>query len=365
MASITHQPARLRFQTEFKLVTAADDDGPRIVEGFANVFAVDGQDFIDTFDDIVLAGSFTKTAKERIPARLVKFMDSHGFTTGAVMGTVISGDEREQDGKLGFWFQAEVSSVQPAQDLATKIDEGHVDRASIGFDPVRVSFEERDGRRIRLIHELRLMEISAVPFAANEESVIGMAKGIIPVQGLPMASTDWDPVLALTRVNIWASVADPAPGSRAARLGKAFVYQGGEDSTQCRLQIGDVVGGQLHVVKGAVIAAARALEGGDHGLPDAAVGDAKRHVAEYLRALALVPPWEARGVVERKLARTAVGAHTEKDTSDMVARLSELDDETKAAAVAALDAGEVTTDGQRETDTMRVELDLLGFDLEG
>jgi len=362
MARIAKHPERLRFETKFQVRKAAS--GVRVVSGFANVFSVDGEDFIDVVDDIVLTGSFDKTAKERIPAGLVKFMDSHGWDTGAVMGTVVTGEEREVDGVRGFWFEAEISSVAPAQELATKIDEGHIDRSSIGFDIVRVSFEERDGRRVRLIHELKLMEISAVPFAANEASRIQMAKGIVPVQGLPMASVEWMPAQARVRVDLWAAAKDAAPGTRAARLGKAFVYQAGESSTDCELLLCDVIGGKLHVVEGAVRDAARDLELSQHHVPEAAIADAKRHVGEYLASLSLVAPWDAKGVVERNLARHAVGAQTEEDRSGLIALLSSLDKETKAAAVAALDAGEVATDGQRETDTMRVNLDLLGFDLE-
>jgi len=149
-------------------IKAINEDGQNYITGYASVFGN-----IDSYDDIVSKGAFTKTLSERVPVGLVKFLDSHNsWESRAVLGTVTEAYEDDR----GLWFKAHISSVQSAQDILTKVKEGHLNRLSIGYDTVKTTFDQRSG--IRYLTEVKLYEVSVVTFAANEEATILSAKSI-------------------------------------------------------------------------------------------------------------------------------------------------------------------------------------------
>jgi HK97 family phage prohead protease len=154
---------------EFKAV----DGDKGLVEGLASTFKE------DLAADIIHPGAFTKTLKERVPKGMVKFMDSHGWNCGAVLGTVVKARETDD----GLWFQAKLSDAASVQDIKTKMLEGHVQALSIGFRTLKSDYSESvvDGVRkiTRHIRELKLYEISPVPFPCNEGAHITQVKGLL------------------------------------------------------------------------------------------------------------------------------------------------------------------------------------------
>lgn len=147
-------------------IKAVQEGEANYITGYASVFGN-----IDSYDDIVQPGAFTKTIKERVPQMLVKLLDSHNWgESKAVLGTVI---EAREDAR-GLWFKAAISTTASAQEILTKVKEGHLNRLSIGYDAVKDRFDRETG--IRYLDEVRLWEISVVPFAANEEAIITDAK---------------------------------------------------------------------------------------------------------------------------------------------------------------------------------------------
>ena len=161
--------SRLFRAFQFTIETKANGAEKNIVTGYASVFGN-----VDSWDDIMEPGSFLKTISERVPKMLVKFCAGHRTDVPSLLGTVV---EAREDA-TGLWIKAQISDAPTAQDALTKMREGHLNRLSFAFDVIASYEENRDGKRIRHVTEVKLYEVSPVAFAANEEAVILEAKGL-------------------------------------------------------------------------------------------------------------------------------------------------------------------------------------------
>lgn len=280
----------------------ASDPDSNVIEGFASVF-----DIVDEQGDLVHAGSFVKTVRERVPKGLVKLLDSHVPDGAHTLGTVIEAREVRSGpgGKPALWFKANLSSAPSAQDTRIKMIEGHLDRVSIGYLPTRDgerAEQTSDGQWIRHLTELKLYEISVVPVPANEAAVLTSVKAVVPFADLPLADRDrsWDADGAVAR---WrrASGSEDEPN---ARYRDAFVWFDRENADEFgsyKLPVADVVDGTLTAVPRAIFAAAAAIEGARGGvlIPDDDMDAVRAHLSRYYAKMrrafdddSLVPPWE-------------------------------------------------------------------------
>lgn len=155
----------------------ADDQGPGTLSGWASVYNV-----IDQQDDIVKPGAFAKDLRAwRATGRTIPLVLDHEHTSDGVIGSLKTASETS----YGLKFTAEYSAVKRAQEARQKAREGHLVGLSI-FGPIFAkSFETRDGREIRILSELGLMEVSLTPFAANQKAMVTAAKN----GGLVVASS--------------------------------------------------------------------------------------------------------------------------------------------------------------------------------
>lgn len=149
---------------------------------------------LDSYDDIIEPGAFKKTLRERLRSGFVKLLNGHNSqSTENVWGRAIEAEERPWEGKSikgaeppthTLWTKFAISKADPnAQVALRKVAEGHLDALSIGFKPIRVEFEPKDGdefpdgvdpvwewfsgRAIRRIKELAWWETSLVTWGAN------------------------------------------------------------------------------------------------------------------------------------------------------------------------------------------------------
>lgn len=142
-----------------------------VLEGYAAAFGN-----IDRVRDRIEPKAFRKTIRERVSKGEVKLLDSHVPSIRNVLGTITKAKETDK----GLWVQAKIASVSRAQDVKTLISEGHVDSLSIGYIPVKYHFEDApDGRKIRVLSEVKLLEVSVVAFPANPKAVIESVKSAI------------------------------------------------------------------------------------------------------------------------------------------------------------------------------------------
>ncbi len=288
-------------------IKAVEGEERNLIRGYASVFGN-----VDLGGDIVHQGAFKKTLKERLKAGKIKFFFNHNLLGGTLV------DAREDE--HGLWTESRISEAPSVQDQMILAREGHLNGMSFAFDTVKFDFEELpDGRMIRNLRELKLWEVSAVPFGMNEEAAVIEAKAledrvarleervdgiksVVAFQDLPLAdrARAWDASAADKRVRAWAGVED-APNAKYRR---AFVWYDGEAADQFgsyKLQIGDVTDGALTAVPRGVFAAAAVMQGARGGvnIPDSDVSGVKAHLDKYYAKMRrefededIVAPWK-------------------------------------------------------------------------
>jgi HK97 family phage prohead protease len=117
-----------------------------------------------TFREVFVRGAFARTIVER--GDRVKFLALHDAVNRLPLGraTVL----REDD--AGLYAEFKVSKTAEGDDALELIRDGTLDALSIGFVPVRHKWLTRNELLERL--EVKLMEVSAVPFPAFEGAAI-------------------------------------------------------------------------------------------------------------------------------------------------------------------------------------------------
>lgn len=143
---------------------ATGDDGT--LEGYASTFGN-----VDLGDDVIEKGAFADTIGN-IKTAGIPLLADHVASTASVLGTIY--DARED--RKGLYIKARFSSAASAQDVRTKLVEGHLNKMSIGYEPVKFAFEEREGKTIRVLQQIKLWETSVVVFPMNPEAAVSRVK---------------------------------------------------------------------------------------------------------------------------------------------------------------------------------------------
>lgn len=152
-----------KLEVPFEL-KAVDDAGN--FEGYAAVF-----NNVDLGDDVILPGAFTKVKTTR--GGKLKLALYHDLTR-----LVGSADYTQDD--HGLLLKGRVNlAVSYARDAYELMKAEILDSMSIGFNTIKADFEERAGRRIRIIKEAELWEASFVPFGMNPAAQVLTVKSDI------------------------------------------------------------------------------------------------------------------------------------------------------------------------------------------
>jgi HK97 family phage prohead protease len=129
---------------------------------------------VDNGKDKFIKGAFKRSIDGMVKAGKVKFLDAHPYkypgvpSTKYVLGKVIAAYETDTELVVRIY----VSDTQEGTDLLTKIQEGVVDALSVGYLPVRQHFEKEDDEVVRILEEVKLMEVSAVIWGMNDRATI-------------------------------------------------------------------------------------------------------------------------------------------------------------------------------------------------
>lgn len=182
-----------------KVKVVEDDNGAGYLEGYASVF-----DNVDLGGDVVRKGAFKKTIRERLKKGMILLYDSHAIHEGtsAVIGTVTKAEEHDE----GLWFHAPFSATSRAQDVRTKVREKILRALSFGYDVIKSKPSQEFGEDVMELTELRLWEISVVPWGMNPKAASNVVKGIGFGSEFKFAPKDhpFDPVGARQRLAQWA-----------------------------------------------------------------------------------------------------------------------------------------------------------------
>jgi HK97 family phage prohead protease len=153
----------LVFAAEWK---AAADSGE--LDGYMSVF-----DVIDDGGDVVQRGAFKATfdawSRAKTPMPLTV---NHELTTDGIVGAVTN---MAEDG-YGARIRARFSSVPRAQDVRQKMLDGVLSGLSFTYNALRHRPGMKDGRTVRVLEEIRVLEATITPFPMNRLAVAS-AKG--------------------------------------------------------------------------------------------------------------------------------------------------------------------------------------------
>jgi HK97 family phage prohead protease len=119
---------------------------------------------IDYDDDIIMAGSATKTIAERGPmgSNEIFFLNQHNWSQPHGKPTVLEAQEK------GIYFESKIAPTSYGKDALVLYAEGIVVQHSIGFSTVKADYDQQTG--IRRIKEIKLYEGSNVTLGANPET---------------------------------------------------------------------------------------------------------------------------------------------------------------------------------------------------
>lgn len=152
-----------KLEVPFEL-KAVDDAGN--FEGYAAVF-----NNVDLGDDVILPGAFTRVKATR--GGKLKLALYHDLTR------LVGAADYTQDDH-GLLLKGRVNlAVSYARDAYELMKAEILDSMSIGFNTIKADFEDRAGRRVRIIKEAELWEASFVPFGMNPEAQILTVKSDI------------------------------------------------------------------------------------------------------------------------------------------------------------------------------------------
>lgn len=152
-----------KLEVPFEL-KAVDDAGN--FEAYSAVF-----NNVDLGDDVILPGAFTRVKTTR--GGKLKLALYHDLTR-----LVGSADYTQDD--HGLLLKGKVNlAVSYARDAYELMKSEILDSMSIGFNTIKADFEERAGRRVRIIKEAELWEASFVPFGMNPEAQVLTVKSDI------------------------------------------------------------------------------------------------------------------------------------------------------------------------------------------
>ena len=128
-------------------------------KGYASTFGN-----IDSDNDIIMPGAFTKSIKEAFPANKVKVLRDHIWEN-----LIGKPGHMEQDSK-GLFTETKLSKTTLGLDTMILLEDEVIDKMSIGFwIPQGKSFKRKDG--VKEISEVALMEYSLVTFPDISEVV--------------------------------------------------------------------------------------------------------------------------------------------------------------------------------------------------
>lgn len=152
-----------KLEVPFEL-KSVDDAGN--FEGYAAVF-----NNVDLGDDVILPGAFTRVKTTR--GGKLKLALYHDLTR------LVGAADYTQDDH-GLLLKGRVNlAVSYARDAYELMKAEILDSMSIGFNTIKADFEDRAGRRVRLIKEAELWEASFVPFGMNPAAQILTVKSDI------------------------------------------------------------------------------------------------------------------------------------------------------------------------------------------
>ncbi|MBN2392100.1 MAG: HK97 family phage prohead protease [Anaerolineae bacterium] len=298
--------------------TPADGVVEHVISVFGNT---------DDGGDVVLNGAFAKTLQESGPQGADRIRATWQHDLWEPIGRPLEMTEigrqdlpekvlaRAPGATGGLRVVTKLSMTQRGRDAYTLLLDGVLNEWSIGYYPVKWDWDSTSD--VRRLMEVMLVEYGLVTLAMNSGAITSDVKAVVSYQDLPIGDeeTPWDGAAAEQNVREWAGGADDITRMDWEMYRKAFVLWDRDNAEQLgsyKLQIADIVDGELTAMPRGIFAAAVALQGGRSPIAEFQDGDvdgAKRHISRYYERMGLTAPWDryeasaARVLVEMVLAK--------------------------------------------------------------
>lgn len=152
----------------------ATNDAQYIIEGYLNYIGN-----IDFGDDETCKGAFTQTLKDSYARKSAQSLDflwpylwNHDYNL-LPPGGIFDADEDRK----GLYIKVQFNpDIQMGRELYSNFKMGISKKQSMGYRAIKVDWKTVDGRRIRLLQEVAVMEGSAVVFPMNDLAAVEVVK---------------------------------------------------------------------------------------------------------------------------------------------------------------------------------------------
>lgn len=274
---------RINGQFEIKEVS---EDGS--FSGYGSTFGN-----VDHDRDVIAAGAFSKSLKKKKVGKIKMLWQHDPHQPIGVW------EEMHEDSRGLFVKGRLLLDVEKGREAYALMKAGVLDSMSIGFAIPSGGYEIDEKKRVRVIKEADLWEVSVVTFPANPKATIRRVKSAVPFQDLPLADRGraWDAESAESRVRQWAGGGASIEDMDWDKYRQAFLWYDGDNPeavTSYKLQIADIISGELTAVPRAIFAAAGAMLGARGGvdIPDNQRSRVVSHLERYYSKLDMESPFE-------------------------------------------------------------------------
>ncbi len=198
--------AKVQRPIEFKDIASgemsATNDNEGIVEGYLNRTSV-----IDYTDDKSIPGCFAVTIKDSYARKAAQDLDylwpflwSHNVEILPPGGIFYADEDRK-----GLFIKVQLNrDIQSGRELYSSFKNRTVSKLSMGYKTIRSTYEKIEGKSIRLLHEVAVLEGSAVIFPANDLSQVTVVKsGGTSMNMLALRGKDFDSRYQDQQVDDW------------------------------------------------------------------------------------------------------------------------------------------------------------------
>ncbi len=285
----------------------ATNDQKGIVEGYLNYIGN-----IDFGDDRTMPGAFKKTLQDCYARKarqsldfLVPYLWNHDYSIPPVGGIFEANEDRR-----GLYVKVQLNlDSQLGREIYSGFKSGFLKKQSMGYKAIQVDWVKEDGKSIRNLLEVALMEGSATIFPMNDlaqvdtvknRSIFAMSystKGSASGKTTwPLAdrNTTWDAGQAKKDIQAWA-------GDDKGKMAQCFFWVAKSPPTilgDCKLPFVAKSGGEMKAIPQGIISCAGVIQGAMGGANIDDVDGVKKKIATYYNKMDMTPPWEKGAMMD-------------------------------------------------------------------
>jgi len=132
--------------------------------GYGSVF-----DVVDDWDDVIVRGAFAETLRRKTPVMLWQHDSSNP----------IGVYEKIYEDDIGLWLEGRLLlDIEKGREAHILLKNRAIRGLSIGFLPLAWEDEMRSRKKIRVLKDIDLWEVSLVTFPANPKAVVDEVKTV-------------------------------------------------------------------------------------------------------------------------------------------------------------------------------------------